>query len=445
MIVVGSMIGSGIFFGPELVARQLGGAELILLAWLVAGLLSLAGAFVYAELAGLIPESGGQYAFIREAYSKPVAFLNGWTILVAGKSGALAAVVVTFGATVVRLAGHDPFTRPLSVAAIGISLLLALSFVNYLGVKHAGRVQDVSTALKVAALAGVAGLGVLVAGAPPQAPVPVPPSGLFAGFLIALVPPLFAYDGWYNSTQVAEEIRDPQRSVPRSLLLGCSVVIALYLLMNLAYVSVLGPSGLAASTHPSLDAVSRVLGQGGAVAIGLVVLVSTFGTANAVILTGPRITFAMSRDGVFPERFARLNEHATPGASTALQAGVTSALILLAVALQPILGRAIFDLLITYTIFVTFIFIVLAGVALFVLRRRWPERPRPFRVPLYPVLPAIFVAASLAFVVGTVLAQPVESAIGIAITAIGLPVYVLAMRGKAPQPPAGPRPAISYK
>lgn len=413
-IILGSVIGSGIFFVPGDVAREVGSAKLVLLVWVAAGLVNLAGAIAYAELAGMFPRSGGQYVFIRETYGRLLGFLQGWSIFLATKTGTLAAVAVAFAMALDALVDLPEY----GVKWAAMLLVTGLTWVNFLGVRLGGLVQNVSTGLKVAALAGLIAAGLLLEGDATafEAAALTTPTGLalLSAAGVAFVAVHFAFDGWYNASQVAEEIREPQRNVPKATVVGTVVVLALYLLAQVAYLKVLGPERLAASDFPGADLAEAVLGAPGRTVLAIAVLVSTFGTINAMVLTGPRIYFAMARDGVFFRALARVHpRHATP--STSILVAWCWSLVLIA--------TGTFEQLVTFSIFVTWVFLSLAALAVFLLRRRLPDHPRPYRAWGYPWVPGVFLVFALAFVVNTLVRRPVEAGAGLLLLAAGLPIY----------------------
>lgn len=441
-VVVGSMIGSGIFFGPQIVPFVFAerGIEptsmLVTLVWVVAGLLVLLGALTFAELAAALPESGGQYAYLREAYHPVVAFLQGWGSFFIGKAASVSALAVAFGALLSELEGGTLIGGGADTWFIAVGIITFLTGVNYVGVRFGGWVQSITTALKVAALV-LLGVAAFTLTPDPGGSPPAPISGsgsLMAAFGLALVPALWAYDGWYNSTQVAEEIEDPDRNLPLSLVGGVLAVMVVYVLANLAYVHVLGAGGLAgieARLGEDVSAAESPAGLsarllGGALFSRLIlagVLISIFGTLNAVILTGPRIAFAMARDGLFFEPLVRVHrQFATPHVALVVL-GIWSVLLVF------FLGT--FQRLITLVIFQTWLFVGLAGLAVVTLRRKQPELRRPYRVPLYPWVPLGFATLALVFSANLILEDPGGSVIGALIIASGLPVYWwVRMRGR---------------
>jgi APA family basic amino acid/polyamine antiporter len=438
-VVVGSMIGSGIFFGPQLVAWQFtsNGFEpttlRVLGVWAAAGFLSLLGALTFTELAVAMPESGGQYAYIREAFGEELGFLQGWSSFFIGKAGSIAALAVAFGTLLSELEGGQIVGGGLDVTLVAVGLVTGLTLVNYVGVKFGGWVQSATTILKVLALVLLAGAAIVLEGggvpAVDLAPVEGPGS-IVAAFALALVPALWAYDGWYNSTQVAEEVEDPDRNLPLSLVGGTLLVTVVYAATNWAYLHVLGGRGLAgiqetlgdvgasqASLSPAGLAASMLGGDVLSTVILVGVLISIFGTCNAVILTGPRIPFAMARDGVFFETLTNVHERfATPHAALVLQGLVA---LVLAVS-------GTFSQLITLVICSIWRWVGLGGLALFTLRRSRPEMPRPYTVPGYPWVPAAFVLLAFTFAANLIVEAPVESLVGAAIIVAGFPMYLIA-------------------
>jgi APA family basic amino acid/polyamine antiporter len=421
MVVIGGIIGSGIFLNPSIVAQRVGTPELTLGVWVLGGLIAAAGAFCYAELGHRRPRAGGQYVYLRDAFGPLPAFLYGWALLLVISTGATAAVAVTFA----RYAG--PFIglgegaiKPLAIGAIAV-----LTAVNYLGVKPGAVTQNVFTVLKLAALAALIVVGLLVT---PAVGAAGEPSGLTPSVLaapeglgpivvavgIALVPILFAYGGWQQSNFVAEEMVDAERVLPRALLLGTAAVILVYLLANLAYVRVLGVGGLAASTAPAADVMGAALGPAGRRLISAGIAASTFGFLNLVILVSPRVYQAMAADGVFFPAMARLHpRYRTPTVAIVFQGAWATLLVL----------SGTYGQLLDYVVFGDWIFFGASVATLFVYRRR-EGAPERFRTPLYPALPALFVLAAVYVVASSVASNPKNAAIGAGLILIGVPVFV---------------------
>jgi len=431
-VMVGSVVGSGIFLVPNVIAAQVGGFGMIMLVWLVSGMLTFFGALSYAELGGMIPDAGGQYAYLREAYGRLPAFLFGWTEFLVVKAGSIAAVAVAFAmysgvfvperfarefhATL--LVGPVPIPE-IGVKTVAILCILALSAVNTLGVRFGGWVQNVFTFLKVGALLGLV-VAVFVFGhRATGAFQPFWPSdwsaGTLSAFGVAMVAALWAFDGWNNTTYMAAEVENPRRNIPVALALGVVIVVGLYLATNAAYAYALPLQRIAGSRLVAADVVRTFLGPVGGGLISAAVMVSTFGTVNGMILSGPRVTYAMSKDGLF---FASLGEvhprFRTPHFATAIQA-VWACLLTLS-------GR--FDQLFTTVIFAAWIFYAMTTAAVIVLRRKRPDVKRPYKTRGYPVVPLAFIAVSVWFVVNTLVTNPRDSLMGLGIVSLGVPVYL---------------------
>ncbi len=415
MIVVSGIIGSGIFINPSLVARKVETPFLSLAVWVIGGVIALCGAFVFAELATVVPRAGGQYAFFREAFHPLVGFLHGWSLLLIIQSGATAAVAVACSAYLVELTGLP--TR--MVNPIAIALLLALVGLHASGIKPGAIVINVITIGKTLAIAALVLGAFFIAGRSgltldPLVPPRLHGPGLTSALLAGLVPAMFTYGGWQNANFVVEEMRDPERNLPRAILLGVAIVIVVYLSSNIAYVHVLSAPVLAATQTPAAELARQVLGPRGADALSVLVIISTFGFLNLALMTAPRVYYAMARDGLFFETVARVSPRThVPVAAIATQ-GVLAALFTL--------GNA-YDRLVGYAVFADWIFFALAGAALMVFRRTRPDAPRPYRAPLYPVLPLVFTLSGSGIVANMFVADTRNALIGSAIIAAGVPVY----------------------
>jgi APA family basic amino acid/polyamine antiporter len=414
MIVMGGIVGSGIFINPSVVARQVGTPALILAAWAIGGVIALAGAFVYAELAALRPAVGGQYAYLREAFSPTVAFLYGWALLLVIQSGGMAAVAVTFAHY-----ARELVAVPLGVGATATVVLAALTVVNCLGVRAGASLQSGLMVIKIVAIVGLIVTGAFFAPAAVATTAPLRtatrPAGLVAAMGAALVPVLFAYGGWQTSSFVAGELKRPERDLPRGLLMGVVGVIVLYLAVSAVCLRVLGPEALAATRTPASEVMRRALGERGARAIAVGIAISTLGFLSQSMLTAPRVYYAMARDGLFFRTVA----HVHPGTRVPIAAIAVQGLLAVVIALS---GR--YEQILNYVVSVDFIGFGLTGVALFVFRRRG-ERAASFRTPGHPVTTAFFVAASFLVVVNTVWRYPENTLIGLAIVAAGAPAYFL--------------------
>ena len=421
MLVVGGIIGAGIFMNPYLVAQRLSSGGLVLAAWITGGLVALAGAFAFAELAALFPKAGGEYVYLREAYHPFIAFLFGWASLLMIQGGGLAAVAITYAQYTLRLAGGGATAAvPLAIAAIAV-----VATINFVGVKPGSTLLNVLVLLKIGALAFLIVGGLLLArqmAAPPPA-VAAPPGG--AGplsFGAALVPILFSYGGWQGANVVAEEMREPRRTLAVALLWGTLVVIAIYVLANVVYLVALGRDGLAASPTPAAEAVRRLFGPRADRLIAATIAISAFGFLDLTLLAYTRIYWAMAKDGVFFEGLARLHPRFhTPSLAIALQAAWGIVLV----------ATGSYSELVDSVVFADWIFFGLAGAAIFLFRRRIPlgsREPGSFRTPAYPLAPALFVAAALYVVASAILSNPGRTLIGTALLALGAPVYLFYRR-----------------
>ena len=415
MAVVGGIIGGGIFRTPATVAERVGSSGMVLIAWVVGGVVALIGAFCFGELGQRRPQAGGGYVYLRETWGPLPAFLYGWTLVLVIATGAIAAVAVTFANYALALAGlSDRLTVPLAVGTI-----VVLAGINYVGVRPAAITQNIFTVLKLAALATLIGAGIFLA-APTASYRPLSPSTA-SSFGAALVPILFTYGGWQQTNFIAEEIIEPEKNLPRALVLGVVIVVAVYLLANLAYLRVLGAQGLAASTAPAADVMVALLGPTGGKLIAAGIAVSTFGFLNLVILVTPRVLQAMAADGVFFARLAVLHPvHRTPAAAIVALAGCAALLTL----------SKTFGQLVDYVTFGDWIFFGLTVAGLFIYRAREPNAA--FRVPGYPWTPALFVLAAAYVVVSVVVSNPKNAALGAALIATGVPVFLYWRRRSAP-------------
>jgi len=428
-LVIGTVIGSGIFLVPRTMVLRVGSPSMVFVVWIFGGLLSLCGALSYAELAAAMPEAGGEYVYLREAYGPLWAFLYGWTQMWVAKSGSIATLGTGFFLYVTNFfPGLDGifYTVPLPIGPhfaplelrygqlLAIALILFLAVVNYFGVKLGGQVQVAVTIIKVLLIAFiiVAGLGFGKAPAP-EAAAAVHPLTI-AGFFAALVAALWAYDGWNNVTMVASEIRNPQRSLPLALIGGTVTVICIYLLANAAYFHVLSAPQVGASQRVAADMMRRVTGGWGANAVSIAAMISIFAALNGSILTGSRVPYAMARDHRFFQAAADVNaSYHTPGVSI-LALSAWSALVVLS-------GR--YEQLFTYVIFASWILYGMTTAAVIVLRWKRPDLPRPYKTLGYPVLPVLFVLVAILLVLSTLFDSPRESLLGLLLILLGLPFY----------------------
>src|SRR5215203_1070741 len=412
MIVMGGIVGSGIFINTYVVARQVHTPALIVGAWLVGGAVALAGAFVYAELAARRPQVGGQYAYLRDAFHPMVAFLYGWTLLLVVQTGGMAASALVFGRYARELTGiAAPEWLWASVT------LMTLTLINCVGVKAGSNVQSFFMIVKLLVIATVivSGLFLFTGIAPVTTAASNEGSGSF-GVMTSLVPILFTYGGWQTASFVSGEMRDPQRDLARGLLLGVCGVILLYTLVNVACLRALGAEGLAATKTPATALMRLALGERGARLIAVGIAVSTLGFLSQSMLTAPRVYFAMAEDGLFFRGVARLSERTrAPVAAIALQ-GFFAAVIAAS-------GR--YEQILNYVVSVDFIWFGLTALSLFVFRRSVTGEGAGFRVPGHPFTTALFAAACAIIVAATFYQDPFNSALGLAILATGVPVYFL--------------------
>jgi APA family basic amino acid/polyamine antiporter len=431
MLVMGGIIGAGIFLNPAIVAQRVGSGVLTVGVWVIGGAIALAGAFCFAELGARRPRAGGGYVYLRDAFGPLPAFLYGWTLLLVIATGAIAAVAVTFARYAAVLVGLGER----SVVPLAIGAIVILSLINYAGVRPGAATQNIFTVLKLVALAGLIILGLAIARAPSlpvsgsvSLPNPSGPGGLAAAIGVALIPVLFAYGGWQQTNFVAEEIIESERTLPRALILGVAGVVLVYVMANIVYVRQLGVPGLAGSLAPAADVMTRTVGRHGATFIAAGIAVSTFGFLNLVILVTPRVYQAMARDGVFFRRAAQLHERfRTPSVAIVFQA-VWAILLTLS---------GTYGQLLDYVVFGDWIFFGLCGATVFVFRYREPngrrDLPSGFRTPGYPWVPGLFVVAALYVVVSSVLSNPANAAIGSGLIFLGLPAFWL-WRRSATQP-----------
>ncbi len=413
MIVMGGIVGAGIFINPYVVAQQVHTPALIVGAWLAGGLIALAGAFVYAELAARMPDVGGQYAYLREAYHPAIAFLYGWVLLLVIQTGGMAAVSITFARYSLDLMG----ARAPDWLVGGLALA-ALTLINCLGVKQGSAVQSALMLMKIAAIAALVFCGAFLLGRPSQFALhPVigePPSlHLLSLFGAAMVPVLFAYGGWQTANFVAGEIRDPRRNLPRGLLLGVGGVILLYVGVSWVCVRALGPSGLAATQTPASAVMRIALGDAGRKLIAVGIAVSTLGFLSQSILTAPRVYFAMAEDGLFFRAVARVH----PSTRVPVIAIVLQSVWTVVVAIS---GR--YEQILNYVVAMDFLFFGLTATCIFVFRRRGIGMGG-YRVPGHPVTTALFVTACWLVVGNTIYRYPANSLAGMAILAAGVPAY----------------------
>ena len=428
-VLIGSTIGSGIFRSPAGIADKLPGPLPLMAVWVAGGLFALCGALTLAELTGAFPETGGAYVFIREGWGRLCAFLFGWAELTLIRAASLGAISTTFAEYFLRVLGYDPSIEPYTtyvhyVAAVAI--LLTATF-NYVGVRWGSLVQNLTTAAKYGGLLFIILLA-LAMGLPRTGGhyTPAAPEGSFhiAAFGLALVSVLWAFDGWADLSFVAGEVKDPRRTLPRAILIGTLAVIAIYLLANIAYMAVMSVEEIRHSRLVAADVAQRLIGAPGVVFVAVTVMLSTFGTLNGTLLTAPRIFFAMADDGLFFRKVAAVHPRFhTPYVSIMLTTGLGIVFVLL---------RTFEQLADT---FVTAIvpFYALAVASIFVLRKRADYDP-PFRAPLYPVVPALFILATLFLLANAIIDPtsrwPTLAVLGIIL--VGIPVYYATVGRRTP-------------
>lgn len=418
LLVVGGIIGSGIFFTPAEVARALPNGTMVLLAWAIGGVVALAGALTYAELGAMMPDAGGAYIYIREAFGPVAAFLYGWMLLAIIATGALAAVALGFAGYLARFVDISVVGGPIGVATITI---VALAGLNYLGIRPGAFLQNVLTVAKTLVLAAIIVGGFILwksLGAPlPHPGAPAPRSNIIAAFAAGFVPVLFTIGGWQQMNMVAGEIRRPDRTIPRALTLGILIVIAVYLGANAAYLRALGRDGLASSTAVAADTATRLVGPAGGTFVAVAAMLSILGFVNVVILATPRVFYAMARDRVFLDAVSKVHPRfGTPYLAILLMAAWS---VLLLFATRGDVGK-----LLDGVVFADWIFFGLGAASVFVLRRTRPDADRPYLALGYPVVPAFFVVAAAVGVLSSFIAHVTTSLAGTALLLVGVGVYM---------------------
>jgi len=424
-IVVGTIIGSGIFLVPAEMMQAVGSAKLVYLAWLVGGLLSFFGALTYAELGAMKPQAGGEYVYVRDGYGPLAGFLYAWTWFVIAKPASIATVTIGL----VRILGTFPvfaffsnliIHRPFSISygqLVAIAATVLISLLNYIGIKKAGEFQLVFTVLKVAIILGIVVIGFSF-GAGSWSHFSGAYSGArggIAGFMAALVAALWAYDGWNDLNMVAGEIRQPERNIPIALIAGVATVGALYMLVNAAVQFVLPAGAIAASPRPASDAIGLVWGTFGASLVSAAMAISMLATLNGTIMSGARVPFAVARDRYFFSALAEVHPRFhTPSVAILVQAALSILLLLIGGSFRQFFSLAIFA---------EWLFYMIAASTVFIFRRRDPQAPRPYRVWGYPVVPALFVLSSALLLYYTFTDNLRNSALGCLVILAGVPVF----------------------
>jgi APA family basic amino acid/polyamine antiporter len=459
MIVIGSMIGSGIFIVSADIARTVGSPGYLLLVWLITGVITIVGALSYGELAGMMPHAGGQYVYLREAYNPLVGFLYGWTLFLVIQTGTIAAVAVAFAKfTAVLIPEVGSQVIVLSVAGLPVSAaqllaiasIVVLTFINSRGLHGGKLVQDVFTVAKTAALLALIILGIAVGRNPVAVGAnvsafwdatwthvtsggvldiePLTGMGLLAAIGVAMVGSLFSSDAWNNITFTSAEVINPRRTIPLALFLGTSTVILLYLLANISYLAVLPLQGspiagddlgrgiqFAADDRVGTAAASVIFGPIGALIMAVLIMVSTFGCNNGLILSGARVYYAMAKDGLFFKKTGTLNRFAVPGVALAAQALWASVLCL----------SGTYSDLLDYVIFAVLVFYILTVAGIFVLRWKKPDAERPIRAFAYPVFPVLYILAAVSICIALLALKPTYTWPGLIIVFLGIPAYAL--------------------
>jgi basic amino acid/polyamine antiporter, APA family len=422
-LVIGITIGSGIFRSPAGVAQKVGDPTLFMALWIVGGLLALAGALSLAELAAAFPESGGYYAYLRESWGRPTAFLFGWTQLVVLRASAIGGIALACGQYSLRMLGIDPVENGTTAQLVSAAAIVIAASSNVVGARIGAAVVNISSSAKFIALVGLAAVALMLGGAhggsaahfTSSAPVTT------SAFGLALVSVLWAYDGWGDVSFAGGEVKDPQRTLPRAIIGGTLGVIVAYVLVNIGYVYVLSMPAVANSPLVAADTMTAIVGSAGAALVSMLVAVSTFGALNADFLGSPRIFFAMADDGLFFRAIARVHPRfQTPHVAILLTAAMSVVLVF---------SRSFEALTETFVIAIwPFYGLCVAGV--FRLRRLRPNMDRPYRVFGYPIVPAVFLAAVVCFLLNALISEPLATSVTFAIILAGIPVYMVAFGKK---------------
>lgn len=419
MINVGSMIGSGIFLVSQSIGQLLPFEPLILVAWIVGGIVSIMGALAIAELGAMMPQSGGQFVYLGEAYGPLWGFLYGW-------AGFAVVITASISAVAVGFATYASYLVPMSTQTIQIVAIVSivmLTVVNCFGVQWGARIQNTLTFVKVASLVVLAawGIGMGLSSSPAWTWPDVPVSQLIGPFSLVLVAVLWSYDGWIEITYIAGEVKDPQKNIPASLVYALALVVVLYGWVNAAYHLALTMSEVRSSPFVAADVATKFVGLAGAASMALAVVISTLGANNGFVFTGARIYHAMAEKGLFFKSMARLHpRYETPVVALIGQGAWACVLVL----------SGTYSELITYVVFVSWLFYAMSAIAVFILRKRQPERERPYRAWGHPWTTLTFIAFSVFLVVNSVLEAPRESLIGLAILLAGIPAYAYWQRKK---------------
>ena len=414
-MIVGTVIGSGIFLVPGPILRNVGhSVGLALTVWLVGGVLSLFGALSYGELSAMKPRAGGLYVYIHDCFGPFAAFLFGWTLFFVISSGSIATLAVAFG----NYLGEFVQLSAVATKGVAVLMILVIAAVNIRGTRQSADLLNVTTCIKVAAILGVSAL-LLWRGTQPifggaRIATDAPAAGI-SGFGLAMISVLWAYEGWQYATFTAGETKNPQRTFPLAFLIGTASLIAIYFVANLGYLAALGATGVAASNRVAASALASVVSHGAGKIVALAILISMFSAANSILLNAPRVYYAMAKDGLFFHSLSRIHPRfGTPALAVAV-AGAWSAVLA---------ASGTFEQLLTYVVFIGWLFYALAAASVFVYRKRLPNATRPYKVPGYPWTPGLFIAAALALVANTIVSQPGRAAVGLGIVFLGAPAYL---------------------
>ena len=413
-MVVGTIIGAAIFVQPSVITGQVSSITGVFLVWATAGVLTLFGALVTAELASAFPRTGGVYVFLKEAYTPALGFLWGWAMFWTMHSGIIAAISVVFA----RYVGHFTPLGDTGIRVVAISTILALSWVNYVGVKQGSILQTAFTFGKVLAILIIIAVGFSLG--PRETPAAVQPelaAWSIQDFALALAAGLFAFGGWHMVTYAAGETIDARKTIPIALLVGTVIVTVCYMALNAVYFHVLPLETVISSNRVAADAAEAVMGRGGAAAVSGLVVFSTFGALSGIVLAGPRVYYSMARDGALFRWVADIHpRYRTPHRAILLQAGWSSVLVV----------TGTYQALFTRVVYTEWIFFGMMAIGLFLLRRR-PDYAASYRVWGFPFIPAIFAISSALIVLNQIISDPVESATGLLMVGVGLPVYYIFM------------------
>jgi basic amino acid/polyamine antiporter, APA family len=413
LMIIGTVIGSGIFLVPGAVLRAVGNSvPLGLTVWLAGGILSLLGALTYGELSSMNPRAGGLYVYIRDCFGPFPAFLFGWTLFFVISSGSIATLAVAFG----NYLGEFMQLSAWGTKSVALLVILVITAVNVRGTRQSADLLNVTTAIKVTAILLVSGM-LLWHGKNPifggESLTGHQSMGV-SGFGLAMISVLWAYEGWQYATYSAGETINPQRIFPLAFLIGSAALVGIYLFANVGYVAALGASGVASSTRVAATALGAVVSHGAGKLVAIAILISMFSAANSIMLNAPRVYYAMANDGLFFRSLSQVHPRFGTPALAVGAAGIWSTVLA---------ASGTFEQLLTYVVFIGWIFYALAAASVFIYRKRAPDAVRPYRVPAYPWTPLVFILAAMALVANTIATQPVRAAVGLGIVLLGAPAY----------------------